>query len=341
MHSIFILGMLLCFSYSGNSEKRCLDGRTRFLAASGFLDAAISSLNALSALVKKEAYRTRIASFNNPTSTDMGFSLETEVQAALRPLLAKARSTNAGRFSEVVASLMVTQGRMPALKTAIGSVSPVFSSLMGLVGNLAVQEKKITRADLDSFILSTSKYFVQYQRLEGANNLFDGQLDKLCSRMGELQFDLREYMLDLVAILYPKEERSAVRRTGLEDIFLKYLDADKLGRLQDNAVEAFPHFPADAVKGAKDIYYTLQKLFAEYQKIYNDNYILVKGIINDAKKIGRNINAVQVDASTRELEQLYNESRVSDAMSLRLATVAERLKAFTAAEQDKPTAPEQ
>ena len=47
----------------------------QFTATCDFLDAAINSLNSFNSLIKKENYRIKITSFNNPTSSDMGFSL--------------------------------------------------------------------------------------------------------------------------------------------------------------------------------------------------------------------------------------------------------------------------
>ena len=98
--------------------------------------------------VKKENYRARFTSLNNPTSSDMGFTLENEIQSALKPMLAKARNTNTSKFSEVITSLVTNQGKMPAARMAVAPVNPIFNSLMSLVGTLTVQEKKITREDL-------------------------------------------------------------------------------------------------------------------------------------------------------------------------------------------------
>jgi hypothetical protein len=150
----------------------------QFLSTTDFLDAAINSLNSFNSLLKKEAYRIKITSFNNPTSSDMGFNLENEIQTALKPLLEKAKSTNTQKFSNVVSTLLGSQTKTGLGKTLL-SVSPVFPTLLGLVGNLTVTEKKITREDLDSFITATSKYFVQYEKLNQANNLLDQNIDRL------------------------------------------------------------------------------------------------------------------------------------------------------------------
>jgi hypothetical protein len=54
-------------------------------ATSVLLDAIISSIP-LNSLIKKENYRNRITAFKNPANTDIGFSLESEIQKALKPM---------------------------------------------------------------------------------------------------------------------------------------------------------------------------------------------------------------------------------------------------------------
>ena len=309
----------------------------QFTATSDFLDAGINSINSFNSLIKKENYRIKITSFNNPTSTDMGFNLENEIQSALKPLLAKAKNTNTNKFSQVVTSIMSGQSKTATpVKTLTNGVNPLFSTLMSLVGTLTIQEKKITREDLDSFILSTSKYFVQYEKLNQANILFDQNIEKINNRLKDLQFDIKEFILDMITILNKNVQRSQLKNSNTEQLFLKYLDKEKLQFSSpethtDN--ETTFRYPTDGIKTAKDIAYDLQKLFNEYQKVYGDNYQQIRSILLQSKSLGKNINTKQVDNSLKELEELYNESKNSDIISLRLTTLFERLKVLTATEQ--------
>ena len=319
---------------SGNNVK--LDIQKQFHSTSAFLDATVSSVNAFNALITKENYRARITSLNNPASAGMGFSLENEIQAALKPLLAKAKNTDPEKFSHVVSSLVTNQRNVPSLHQALALVNPVFPTLMGLVSNLAVQEKRITRQDLDSFIITTSRYFVQYERLNQANISFEQGMLQLHSRLKELQFDTREYILDMITIIYPGSDRSRLKSIGLEELLLQYLDE---GRMEEkiSSVAIQPKYPADGIKSAKEISSSLQKLFAEYQKIYSDNYLQILSILNDSKTLGKNINMRQIENSIKELEKLYQETRSSDIIGMRLNTLVERLKILVETEQSGTT----
>jgi hypothetical protein len=268
----------------------------------------------------------------------MGFSLENEIQSALKPLLAKAKTTNTEKFSQVVSSLFTTPAKTGVTtntKTAIPIMNPLFSTLFSLVGTLTIQEKKVTRDDLDSFVNTTSKYFVQYEKLNHANIIFDQNIEKLNSKLLELQFDLKEYMMDMITILYPDTLRQQLKNLNTEELFLKYLDENQMEKTIErlNATGQAFKYPSDGIKSAKDISNTLQKLFTEYQKVYSDNYQQIKNILVESKSLGKNINTSQVDASLKELEELYNDSKNSDILSLRLATLSERLKSLAATEQ--------
>jgi len=309
----------------------------QFLPTSSFLDASINSINTFNSLIKKENYRNKITSFNNPTSSDMGFNLENEIQTALKPLLAKAKNTNTQKFSQVIASLISTPAKTTGTvsKTAAPAINPLFSTLLSLVGNLTIQEKRLTRDDLDSFINATAKYFVQYEKLNGANNLFDQNVDRLNQKLSELQFDLKEYMLDMITILYKNIQRASLKNLNSEELFLKYLDKQKLEEVLEKNEQEHHNFqyPSDGIKAAKDIAYNLQKLFNEYQKVYTENYNQIRTILNESRTLGKNINVKQVEASVKDLEQLYNESKTSDVLALRFTTLFERLKVLVGTEQ--------
>ncbi|RYY39062.1 MAG: hypothetical protein EOO08_12370 [Chitinophagaceae bacterium] len=303
--------------------------KAQLLATIDFLDAGVNSLNAVNSLLKKEAYRVKITSFNNPASSDLGFNLEQEVQVALKPMLDKARNTDPQKFSSVVSSLLGTGVQQ---LSGVASVQSVFPTILGLVSNLTISEKRISRSDLDSFQSTVGRYFIQFQKLQTANAQFDGNIDRLSSRMHDLQFDLRAYLLDLCDVLYPEVPRSTLRALSEEELLLRYLSRDRLAaRWKTKAAPS--RYPSDALKSAKDLSGNLQKLFTDYQKVYAENYQQVRSILMETRQMGKRVNLQQIDLSLKEVELLYTESRSTDALALRLGTLQERLRLLSAAEQ--------
>jgi hypothetical protein len=311
--------------------------KIRFLATTYLLDAALNSINSISSLVKKENYRNKITSFNNPAAAHMGFSLEAEINLAIKPILGKTKSINTRKFSEIVASLIYD----PVKKQLPGNIfntGMVFNSLLSLVGNLAVNERKVSRQDVDSFVFAVSRYFTHYEKLREANISFDANIDKFNLKLQELQFDIREFMLDMVTVLYAGINRGELKQRSLEALLLQFLDKGIL----DTMFEKGPkikgqtfHYPGDGIKTAKEIVYGIQKLFDEYQKIYARNYVEIRTVLLQTKELGKNINVKQVEQAVSEFDRLYMESKEADLLNLRLNTLAERLKYLVSTENMK------
>ncbi len=225
LKSFTILFFFLLFSTNGftqyyDSTQKLI---IQYKAAIEFSDAASNSISALNSLIKKENYRNKISSFNNPTSSDMGFNLQLEINTALKPLLDKAKHVNTNKFMDVVGSLVGNQSKGGLTKSLIPATS-IFSTLTSLVGNLTINEKRITRNDLDSFILNIGRYFGQYEKLHRINQQFDISIDKTDLRLQELQTDLKDYLLDLIIAYNNSLQRNALKQKTTEELLLKYLD---------------------------------------------------------------------------------------------------------------------
>ena len=260
--------ILFFFLYSTNGFTQNIDSATKlniqYTAVIDFSDAAINSIAALNSLIKKENYRNKIASFNNPTSNDLGFNLQVEINTALKPLLEKAKHVNSNKFVDIIGSLVGNQGKNGLTKSLIPTTS-IFSTLTSLVGNLTINEKRITRNDLDSFIINISKYFGQYEKLNRVNQQFDTKIDKIDYRLQELQTDLKEFLIDLIVASQPHLIRKNLKSLNIEELLLKHLYKPEIEN-QINTSTNNLYFPTDAIKTAKDITSAIQKIFAEYQK---------------------------------------------------------------------------
>ncbi|MEJ7626117.1 MAG: hypothetical protein WKF35_04600 [Ferruginibacter sp.] len=313
--------------------------KNQFIATSVLFDAALYSLNSINGLLKKENYRNKISSFNNPGTSDLGFSLEAEINLAIKPILIKAGNTNEKKFSEIVTSLILNPFKNHMPEKVFGS-GTLFNSLLGLVGSLAINEKKVTSKDVDSFMTSISKYFIQYEKLKAANISFDENINKFNLKLLEFHFDTREFMLDIVTIIYANTSRQELRQKSLEEILLNFLDKDILDTLFEknnfsNKGQRILHYPGDGIKTAKEIVYGIQKLFNEYQKIYSQNYNEIRTVLLQSKELGKNINTKQVDQAIIEFDQLYKDSREADILNIRLNTLSERLKYLVSLEYMK------
>jgi hypothetical protein len=335
----YLLLCIICFCYfkgvtqSGRALVLDQKSHTKFLASAHLIDASINSLNSLGSLIRKENYRNKITSLNNPASAEMGFNLEIEIQAALKPILEKATRTNTSKFSEVIASII-----QHPIKNQQGAIvfggNGLLGSVLGLVANLTVQERRISKQDLDTFLVKVNKYFLQYEKLNQANNDLEKNINAFSDKLQVLQFDIREHMMDLIIVLFKQSNRQQLKYKSLEELQIRHLDKSVLDIVlkKDSSVQL--KFPGDAIKASKEMVYGIQKLFEEYQKIYADNYEQIRMILLQSKVLGINVNIQKIDQSLESLEKFYLESKDADILNLRLQTLAERLKVLVQTDQD-------
>jgi hypothetical protein len=302
-------------------QKQQKAGQDKFTAATQFLDAAISSANNLQSLIMKESYRNKIASLNNPTSNELGFSLEMEINNALKPLLAKSKKTNTGKFGQVVGSFLETG------KRSSGSLFPagnVFTSIVGMVGNLTVQEKGIEQQDLVNFIKGIEKYFIQYERLHQSNIAFNSDMEKMKGRLKLLQDDIKLLLQDMVVTLDRSIKRSQLKNISNEDLILKYFYPQKIQDYLNKGTQV--QFPQDVIKSCKEISNNIQRIYDEYSLLYNNNYKEIRSIISDTKNVSAMVDQIKLSKTLKDVETLYLESKTMDADNLRLKTLQDRLE---------------
>jgi hypothetical protein len=301
-------------------QKQQRIGYDKFTSTSLFLDAAISSANNLQALISKESYRNKIVSLNNPTSNELGFSLEMEIRNAMKPLLAKARKTNTNKFGQVVGSFLNT-GKSGLSLFPAGNV---FTSIVGMAGNLTVHEKAIEQKDLDDFIKSIERYFNQYERLYQSNLQFNSEMEKLKTRLRLLQSDIKLLLQDLVLALDKNSKRQQLKNVPTEELMLRYLDSKRI--LEQLGKDDSIQYPPDATKTCKEIANNIQRIYDEYTAIYNNNFREIRSIISDTRNVSVMVNHIQLNQTLRDVEALYTESRSIDADNLRLRTLFDRLE---------------
>lgn len=288
--------------------------------ASQFMDAAVSSANNLQALISKESYRNKITSLNNPTSGELGFNLQSEIEQSLKPLLEKTKKTDANKFQQIVKGL-VEAGQNT---TSLFPAGNIFTCLLSLVGNVAVNEKSIQKADVDVFIKQIEKYFNQYEKLYQCNINFNNQMQVLKNKMKIIQEDIKVQLVDIVQQMDKTVKRDQIVKMNPEELLLKYFSRKYMAELETkNTVIIFPN---DATKGCKEIAIAIKRTYDEYAVIYNENFKAISNIINNMGMVSPTIDKNKVSRTFSELEILFAESKNIDADNLRLKTLFERLE---------------
>src|SRR5688572_32655682 len=98
----------ICYSifFHATTSPLKKDYKAALLSIDYFIESANNSVNSLNSLLKKDNYRNKITTLNNPTNNELGFSLKNEILAALKPLLDKAKKTDNKKFKEVIENFL-------------------------------------------------------------------------------------------------------------------------------------------------------------------------------------------------------------------------------------------
>ena len=304
------------------------DTRPGILSIAYFIESANNSVNSLNSLLKKDNYRNKITTLNNPTNNELGFSLKNEILSALKPLLDKVKKTDSRKFKDVIENFLSNpeENGISSVKKYLPALG-IFSTVLSLVGNLVIVEKSITREDLNIFISKIQQYFTQYEKLNTINEQFALEVQKLLDRSDEIKGDLRDFLTECIVTMDKRMTRAAIKDQPVEILLQRYYDPQKLQLWMDTTacVDVFPVYPPDAPTSIKMLTSGIKKLQKEFELLYSDNYKQLKDLISSLKTTVPNLDQKQLEKTNAEIDKLYNDSRQADIINLNISQVDERM----------------
>ncbi|MBI5857427.1 MAG: hypothetical protein HZB42_07230 [Sphingobacteriales bacterium] len=304
------------------------DYKPGLLSVAYFIESANNSLNSLNSLLKKDNYRNKITTLNNPVNNELGFSLKNEILTALKPILDKVKKTDGGKFKDVIENFLNNpeDNGIKQVKKYLPSLG-IFSTVISLVGNLVIVEKTITKEDLNKFMAKVQQYFYQYEKLNEINEQFGQQVARLLEKSEELKDDLKEFLVECVTTMKKNITKPSLKDVPVEALLQKHYDPQKLQTWLDTikSRNESSFYPPDAPTTVKLITSGIKKIQKEFEALYTENYKEMKELITSLKTTIPNIDQNQLAKTSSEIDQLYNDSRQADVINLNIAQVNERM----------------
>jgi hypothetical protein len=304
------------------------DYKPGILSVAYFIESANNSVNSLNSLLKKDNYRNKITTLNNPVNNELGFSLKNEILTALKPILDKVKKTDGGKFRDVIENFLSKpeENGIKSVKKYMPSLG-IFSTVLSLVGNLVIVEKSITKEDLNQFMEKVQQYFYQYEKLNAINEHFSEQVENLLEKSMELKEDLKDFLVESIITLNPSINRSQLKGMTVEALQQQYYDPQKLQSCLDTArgKTTGSLYPPDAPTSVKLIAAGIKRIQKEFETIYNENYGEMKELIASLKNTIPNLDQNQLNKTSSEIDRLYNDSRQADNINLNITQVNERM----------------
>ncbi|MGQ0737913.1 MAG: hypothetical protein ACT4OJ_02530 [Bacteroidota bacterium] len=304
------------------------DYKPGILSVAYFVESANNSLNSLNSLLRKDNYRNKITSLNNPVNNELGFSLKGEILTALKPILDKVKKTDGGKFRDVIENFLSKpeENGIKQVKKHLPSLG-ILTTVLSLVGNLVIVEKSITKEDLNKFTDKVQKYFYQYERLNEINEEFARQVEKLLEKSDEIKEDLKDFLMECITTMNTAISKQPLKDMPVEALLQKYYDPQKLQAWLDTAHirNEGSLYPPDAPTSVKLITAGIKRMQKEFEALYNENYQQMKELIASLKTSIPNLDQNQLNKTSLEIEGLYKESRQADTINLNMVQVNERM----------------
>ncbi|MBL7742371.1 MAG: hypothetical protein JNN00_02750 [Chitinophagaceae bacterium] len=304
------------------------DNKPAILSIAYFIESANNSVNSLSGLLKKDNYRNKITTLNNPVNNELGFSLKNEILAALKPILDKVKRTDPKKFKDVIENFLTNpeENGISSVKKYL-PVLGIFSTVLSLVGNLVIVERNITREDLNQFITKVQQYFSQYEKLNTINEQFGHHLQELVERSEEIKEELKEFLIDCICTMDKAITKQSLANVQVEALIQRHYDPQKLQTWLDTARCRTNElmYPFDAPTSAKLLTAGVKKLQKEFEALYSDNYKQLKELLASLKNTIPDLNEGQLAKTNSEIDKLYNDSRQADVINLNINHVEERM----------------
>ncbi|MDZ7878404.1 MAG: hypothetical protein U5L45_12070 [Saprospiraceae bacterium] len=189
--------------------------RIKIVNTIDFIRASNASLNALQAVNSISTYLDEIGQLNNPTNTELGFSVTDDIITQLEArVLNKKGIGNKVKFVDIVKNVINAP-----ITTSFVKSFPIVSNIKGvvdLVVSLAVTDKsKIELEDVVGFKKDVQKYVEHYQGLEQANQSFTANLNTINIRVDALKLILKNYTTERLHQIDPSVKLDTFRNLTL------------------------------------------------------------------------------------------------------------------------------
>ncbi|MGB0864522.1 MAG: hypothetical protein ACPGXZ_16490, partial [Saprospiraceae bacterium] len=215
-------------------EARLNTKKNKILATSTFIRSANNSFDAIDAALAQSDYLSDVGSLSSPTNTDLGFSLSDEVVKVLQDKIIKSRSKVGATRARKVIKFVQEVVKHPVVTSFTNSVPALSSinSVIGLVSNLAINDKKVSVDEYMEFNKAMQKYIAHYEALGSANSEFSSKINKLRTQTEGLRAIVRNFTEERIKTTVPDAKFD--KKMALHEIISQYYDRRDLEKRLNN-----------------------------------------------------------------------------------------------------------
>jgi HPt (histidine-containing phosphotransfer) domain-containing protein len=285
--------------------------------SSNFSNKALVTLNGFSASLTGTDLLSSIVSLNNPTNTELGFSLENAIKGQVDELMRdKIKSDDAKKVNSFIGQLLnnpITE----ILKTSV----PVINNVVNFVTNLSFNNKKISADDLKVFLNNLSGYFKYYESLSENNQEFAASFNEIKVKLAALEMLLRNYIDEKVIILYKPESKNLQKEEDVNGLYrdkftpekvsaqIAFVEKDKQNTEID--LDDRLKFPTTTSSQAQYLYGEFESIASQYINAYKKYVERIKETLDLGKKLNgtpqlKSDIELRINEKRKKLEALFD-----------------------------------
>lgn len=324
-----------------NQNKRVI------IASAGFMDAVNVGLNALEFSVSSLDYSNSIFELNNPTNSDLGFSLDKSMLKIVDEKIIqgkfgkkfgdKLRGIVSGIINNPIINPLINNPLTKALVSTVPAVSSI-SSIFNVINSVAVSEPEIGQEALKGFSKELQKYIAHYEALAKASRDLDFNLSNLKLKTESVRKLVTNFTQQSIADLYREETpkldvldlNTLVKRHYNYPVVVEYINnlentyRKNYAQLSERIV-----FPVVGRSKVSFIGEEIEKLYNEYLATLSSYHGNVIVILNNATVISDDPNKVKnkiYDLDRRYKELITNYEKNVDLNNIK--ALQERIPRF-------------
>lgn len=286
---------------------------------------ASNSFDALDAALAQSDYLSDITKLNNPTNTDLGFSLSDDITILLKQKIIKGNSKfngrKVGKFLEFVKNI-IKNPIVTSITSAIPAVSAI-SSVVDLVSGIAVRERGVSVKDFTEFKRALDKYIVHYNGLAKANHNFNTNIQNLKIKLEALRTVMNNYTLERIRTINPNANINTDQE--MYKVIATYYDPTDIQRYINDILKQYEYkngevnytpalndkrlsYPFYAINQAQFIRQELESLTNEYISSYKDYHKAIKKVLEKSKPLSKKPEKInqKLELLTQKLGRLVS-----------------------------------
>lgn len=312
----------------------------KILATSTFIRSANNSFDAIDAALAQSDYLGDVGSLSSPTNTDLGFSLSEEIQKILNDKIIKSKSKVGGTSTTKVLSFVKQVVQNPMV-TSFTSAVPALSSInsvLSLVSNIAITDKKVSVEEYIDFNKELEKYVVHYEALGKANADFNSDIGKLRTQTEALRVIVRNFTMERIKTTTP--DAKIQNDMALHRIISQYYDRRDLEEQLGDIIESYSKnglmdlqaaldekrldYPFYAINQAQFIQQELETIATQYTATYQKYHSSIKKVLMNSKSLSK--DPTKIDVKTSSLDTKLSASVKAFERNVKIKEVSKNLQ---------------